>query len=171
MKNLLCFAVVMGFLSSLVPDAQARVVTLVVNSANRTNEVSIAQNEVAELTSYSFAHAGANLSVQMEKDGVVTWFYLQPTPPSPVTKHVIAGPARLRVITPPGLGDAFYCTFTITPESFPPDRTIIALPGTNQTAITLECSTNLVNWVSATNGIYGPMPEAKFFRIKAQPAN
>ena len=35
----------------------------------------------------------------------------------------------------------------------------------------MECSTNLVHWVPATNGIYGSPTEAKFFRLKADKVN
>ena len=43
---------------------------------------------------------------------------------------------------------------------------------TNQFNIALECSTNLVNWSSATNGAYGgSLTEAKFFRIKVEKIN
>lgn len=37
--------------------------------------------------------------------------------------------------------------------------------GTNQVFVTLESSTNLVNWSTATNGVYGSPDEARFFRI------
>ena len=166
MNIMLAMVAVLLTLFSLTQIATARVVTLIVGPA-ATNEVAIGSFEVAELSSYSFTHAGA-FDVQLEKDGAVTHLYLQGLPTAPV-KHVIAGPALLRVVS--HWSEYGYCTFTITPESFPPDRTIIAMPGTNHTSITLECSTNLVQWSPATNGVYGPMPEAKFFRIKAQPVN
>lgn len=66
-------------------------------------------------------------------------------------------------------GQSALCTVRVSPEAFPPDRAVLVAPGTNQTRVTLECSTNLLNWFTATNGIYGPLPEAKFFRIKTEP--
>lgn len=89
------------------------------------------------------------------------------------TSKAIAGPATIRIksystATPP----AGMVTFRLTPEAFPPDKTIIIAPSTNQFNIALECSTNLVNWASATNGAYGgSLTEAKFFRIKVEKTN
>ena len=61
-----------------------------------------------------------------------------------------------------------FATLEITPEPFPPTKTITIEPGTGGAAITLEASTNLVNWTSATNGVYTNLMEATFFRIKAE---
>jgi len=61
-----------------------------------------------------------------------------------------------------------FLTFELTPLSFPPDKTLIVLPGTNGANVTLECSTNLVDWSTATNGVYNNLPSAKFFGIKAE---
>jgi hypothetical protein len=57
-------------------------------------------------------------------------------------------------------------TVKITPESFPPNQTLILPPGTNQVQITLQSSTDLKNWITATNGIYGSPTTAQFFRIQ-----
>ncbi len=83
----------------------------------------------------------------------------------------IAGPAIVRMRG--GIGPAKgLVTLRITPEAFPPDRTIIIAPSTNLFNIALECSTNLVNWASATNGVYGGSTNAaKFFRIKLDKLN
>ena len=35
----------------------------------------------------------------------------------------------------------------------------------------MECSTNLVQWAAATNGVYASPDQAKFFRIKAERVN
>ncbi len=39
-------------------------------------------------------------------------------------------------------------------------------PGTNQVFVTLESSTNLLNWSDATNGVYGSPDTARFFRLR-----
>lgn len=57
-------------------------------------------------------------------------------------------------------------TVKITPQSFPPNQTLIVPAGTNQVQISLESSTNLVNWTTATNGVYGSPISANFFRIR-----
>ena len=61
-----------------------------------------------------------------------------------------------------------YVTLEITPQSFPADQTVIVPPGTNQVYVGLESSTNLVNWSTATNGVYGSPDAARFFRIHMQ---
>jgi hypothetical protein len=53
-------------------------------------------------------------------------------------------------------------------DSFDVNKTLILPPGTNQIYITLESSTNLVNWVAATNGVYGSPDTVIFFRIRTK---
>lgn len=156
-------------LAVLAIDARAEFVTLITEATGGSNDVaelSIGAYEAAELVSVVGPNYGQELL--LFKDGKRTYCPLAPQQ-YPV---IVAGPAMFRYTavtnsSGQGAGPCFI-TFRITPEAFPPDRTVIALPGTNQTFVTLECSTNLVNWASATNGVYGPMPEAKFFRIKLQ---
>lgn len=57
-------------------------------------------------------------------------------------------------------------TIKITPVSFPPNQTLIVPPGTNQVQISMESSTNLLNWAAATNGVYGSPETVRFFRLK-----
>jgi hypothetical protein len=66
-------------------------------------------------------------------------------------------------------GGEAYCTIRVFSEQYPPDKTLITLPGTNSHAVTLEGSTNLVQWVTATNGTY-IVPQAMFFRIRSESA-
>jgi len=142
--------------------------------AGYTNEVSIEPYETAELISWPYvglSPGGSGPNLELIKNGVTTPLRApSSTSPYPnVPRYVIQGPATFRLSrerTPDNEG--YFASLLITPEAFPPDRTLIALPGTNQTSITLECSTNLLDWSSTTNGVYGPMPQAKFFRIKAE---
>lgn len=53
-------------------------------------------------------------------------------------------------------------------DSFDVNKTLILPPGTNQVYITLESSTNLVNWVAATNGFYRSPDTVLFFRIRTK---
>ena len=152
--------------------ARAGVVTLTAQATLGTNgvaELSIGSYEIAELMSFPYGELSGAIFIL--KDGS-TFQYLARTGfstiPKPLDPLVVAGPAKIRLesfeATRPVL-----CTFRISPEAFAPDRTILVPHGTNQARITLECSTNLVQWFAATNGIYGPLPEAKFFRIKLEP--
>ena len=61
-----------------------------------------------------------------------------------------------------------FVTIDITPDSYPPDKAVTVPPGAAGASITLECSTDLVHWIAATNGVYIDLPAAKFFRIKAE---
>jgi len=49
--------------------------------------------------------------------------------------------------------DPVFCTVEITPESFPPDKTIIVPAGTGAN-IVMESSTDLMNWSPAAPGSY-----------------
>ena len=56
-------------------------------------------------------------------------------------------------------------TFRLSPNFADPQKTAIVLPGPDNTAVvTMQSSTNLVDWFPATNGIYGGNV-ARFFRI------
>src|SRR6266404_2949608 len=167
----------LGLLLLILQSAEARIVTLVATNSE-PKELQILLGEGAELTGWSAYTASLNASempyaLSAEKDGVQVNLYLPPariisTGASAIAavpaKHVIAGPATIR-LSNGYLNAPVYCTFSIAPEVFPPDKSLILPAGTNQVTITLECSTNLVNWVTATNGIYGSPTAAKFFRI------
>ena len=83
---------------------------------------------------------------------------------------VVEGPATIRIgaMLAPNQFPAVWLTIERLPQSFPPDRTLVLPQGSNSVAVALECSTNLVNWQTATNGLYGTPDAAKFFRIRAE---
>jgi hypothetical protein len=158
-------------LVALTGFAHAGVVTLTAQSSNETNgvaELTVGPYELAEVISFpSYINAGSRLEI--EKDGKkATHRVGDNSSLSCFDPVIVAGPASIRLVATPSGGTGM-CTVRLSPEAFPPDRTILVPPGTNQARITLECSTNLVQWFSATNGVYGPLPEAKFFRIKLEP--
>jgi hypothetical protein len=106
--------------------------------------------------------------VQIIKDGLTFGWYpsdkLDPTIPA---RHVIAGPALVRVISSTSSYIQGYVTFKITRESFPPDKTVV-IPQGQGANIIMECSTNLIDWVVASPGVYTNVPSAKFFRIRPE---
>ena len=157
-------------LTMLTISARAGIVTLTANT-NDVAELRIGPYEVAELVSYPAVMNSDGGSLVVVKDGKTIPYRLPfwPGAQTAIDTLIVAGPATIqfRMSGAPNTR-AGLCTFRVSPEAVPPDRTILVPPGTNQTQITLECSTNLVHWFSATNGIYGPLPEAKFFRIKAE---
>lgn len=151
--------------------AHSAVVTLISSPRPGTNDVaefSIGPYEVAELISFPQILNAEAGNLLILKDGKTIGYSAQAYSRGPATLEplVVAGPATIKLDA--GINRTLFCTFRVSPEPFPPDRTVIVLPGTNQTLVTLECSTNLVHWLPATNGVYGPMPAAKFFRIKLE---
>ena len=176
MTNLTAFTAILLLTSGAEVFGQSRYKTLVLNTRATaeppgvaTKEFEVLPFEAAELVGQSAMAGSEGLAVV--KDGAES--YAPRAGGSAAYEYrpfVVAGPARIR-FTAPVHGVPVFVTFKIIPEAFPPDRTIIAMPGTNQTDISLECSTNLVQWLPATNGVYGPLPEAKFFRIKARVIN
>jgi hypothetical protein len=164
MKTLITLVVLL-----LAEFARAGLVTMTAQATSSTNwgtnEIVLGPYEAAELVSFP-VYAASFGSLHIIKDGRTLFHrplsYGNPT--APFDPVVVAGPATLRLICSDSSNPAL-CTFRIMPEAYPPDRALLVPPGTNQVQVTLECSTNLVNWFAATNGVYGPLPEAKFFRI------
>src|SRR5579864_6523225 len=62
---------------------------------------------------------------------------------------LVAGPATII-----NDGSGAILTVKITPDNYDVNKTLILPPGTNQVYVTLESSTNLVNWADSTNGVY-----------------
>ena len=147
----------------ITANAEPRYVTL-----TDSQSLTIGAYEVAELVSFPVASisTGGSRTIAVIKDGINFQYTIINNNPGgstgkPFDPLVVTGPAKIV--------SEYLCTFKILPESFDPTRTVIVAPGTNTTQVQLECSTNLVNWFTATNGVYGPLPEAKFFRIKLAP--
>jgi len=154
---------------TLVSISHARVVTLTAQATGSvvgTNEVFIEDYELAEIVSFPTA-MNLNSFIDVLKDGQRATLQTLAVGGVGFEPIVVAGPAtiRLRVVNNVSAG---LCTVKITPESYPPDKSILVAPGSGGAAITLECSTNLVNWMATTNGVYTNLPAAKFFRIKAE---
>ena len=172
--NKITSTLILSALLVSVRIADAAVVTLTAAVTNGTNgfaELSISPYEVAEVLSFpTFLNTDAALDVH--KDGRVYEMRAN-TFDSKIPKYldplIVAGPAVIRLTAFNSPGKPAFCTIKVTPEAYPPDRSILVPPGTNQVFLTLQCSTNLVHWFPATNGVYGPLPEAKFFRIKLEP--
>jgi hypothetical protein len=168
---LLCACTTIAFADS------SRFVTMQVNTQNSyvpTNEVTLSDFETAEVVSFPFS-ANDTVSLSFIKDdqenrvrtdystGYASYW-------SPI---IVAGPAKFRLSIIPGYGNwtKAFCTLKITPASFPPNKTLVVEPNQGTVAISLESSTNLLNWATATNGIYGTTNEARFFRIRMDKLN
>ncbi len=156
-------------------QAEARTITMVLTQTNQTNQITIESYETCKIVSGmdlipSFYPGSV---VEVHKDGAVLRFI--PSGPSfgPYTypSIVLAGPATIAFRSEflQRGGSPAFLTVEITPETYDVNRSITVGPGPGGAKITLECSTNLVNWAMATNGAsYTNMNEPKFFRIKAE---
>ena len=149
---------------------EARVVTLMqvgATNAPGTAEVFVESYEVAEVLSFPVA-MNVNSSLEVIKDGRTSVMQTLSVPNQGFDPVVVAGPATIRLVVPGNPTRAGLCTIRITPEAYPPDKSLLIAPGSGGAKISLECSTNLVNWVEATNGVYTNLPAVKFFRIKEE---
>lgn len=77
----------------------------------------------------------------------------------------ISGPATLQVQSP-AIGAVGFATFDIEPGPFPPGKAVTIGAYSGNVKVTMEPSTDLVNWTAAVNGqVYTNSPIAQFFRI------
>ena len=172
MKNAITPFLVAAFLLAFASSTHARVLTLtVVNhgpASNGVAEVTIESYEVAEVLSLredDLGQQGSKIRLTVLKDGRGASLKGDLGAES-VKPIVVAGPARI-VLATEGPQASGFCTLRITPEAYPPDKSILVPPGAGGATVTLECSTDLVNWTAATNGVYTNLLVAKFFRIQA----
>ncbi len=146
-------------------------------TATGTNTISIADFESGELisvliTNSSTVNVGYPHYVKAVKDGYSfvmksSGSYRNPngggSDVSSGVGDIIRGPATYSLLD---YSSAQGFTIRITPVSFPPNQTLIVPPGTNSVQVSMESSTNLVNWATATNGVYGSPETVRFFRMK-----
>ena len=153
----LIFLTVLGSLHSLC--AADRSVTMEVNygavGVEGTNILRIASFETAELLSFPVVSTPRRIWFQKSNG----WYLYQDDRPL-----VIAGPATIEL-----RGYGGIATFRISPGAYSPDKALLIAPGPGGAEVTLERSTNLVDWAVAENGVYTNNPVATFFRIRAVP--
>ncbi|HKQ39299.1 MAG TPA: hypothetical protein VJ063_14570 [Verrucomicrobiae bacterium] len=150
--------------------------TLFLTETDAIREIAIRDYESFKVLSHGRT-VSANYgfyTIEIEKAGrLITTSYNPQTPNVPSSAPAsfpmaMAGPATVRFKSYSLQRDyGAWLTVDIQPEPFDVGRTITLAPG-NGAAISLECTTNLVNWSPATNGVYTRLNEAKFFRIKAE---
>jgi hypothetical protein len=157
--------------------AESRYVTISVSGTNQTSVLAIQDFEVAKMVSAHDPLGTFNgFKLTVSKPSFTTQFdfyelqgyWVNNEGYGPAKPIVVTGPATLTLnsgIASRATNNAAFITFEILPETSPIDKTLILPPGTNQVEITLESSTNLVTWATATNGIYGSPDAARFFRI------
>ena len=170
MKNqLLKFSLISISLISAL-SMNAKVVTLAIGHGKLVDEITIGTNEVAEIVFLFDTSDGSR--VKFSKNGYA-WTsqspFLKPTYAGYLGKVVLAGPAAFELSYGPGTADKeiAFLTIQITPESFPPDKTLIIPPDSKGANIIMEQSTDLVNWSVSAPGAYTNMTNNLFFRIRA----
>lgn len=159
---------VLAFLLSacgLVAQEKFIAVTLSASQTPQSKTVIIPSGETFQLVSLlPKAESLSFPDLLIEKDGDKSSYYMaqnQSTFNDALYPLVVPGPAAIKVVGYGGMA-----TFKITPDQYPPDKTVVVPGGPGGANVTMECSTNLVHWTPADNGAYTNLPGVKFFRIK-----
>ena len=153
-------------------NAQMRMVTVLIDSANQTNSISVGPNEAVDFKTVVDRSPWGSAALEISTRGKVlvnsialSGAYNRGFP--------IAGPAPVSLTWQPASGQSItstsfaWMTLEVSPASFPPDKTVIIPQGTGA-RLALECSTNLVSWTEIWAETYTNVPSNKFFRIKAE---
>jgi hypothetical protein len=158
MQTKLILTFLVASLTSLA--AQAQIQTLVVTPSNTNSAViTVSSNAIVKVLAWS-QESGGDLLVNMQ--GVNFEFngsYMD------LSKITFAGPGTIQL-----RGDVFspyWVTVNVEPGPFPPGRTATVGSYSGNVQVTLQMSTDLVNWTPAVNGmVYTNCPDARFFRIQ-----
>ena len=164
MKSIICVLLLaVSSLAAQVPRYE------LLRATNRITAFHIEGYEIAELVS-SQGYPIDLLSVESPalnaKFGLSTPPNFQnagSTPPIP-PPVVILGPATVSLVAG-GSSTAAFALFKITPGYYPIDKAAMVAPGPGGAVVELQCSADLVNWTTVTNGVWTNQPSAKFFRV------
>lgn len=164
-----------SFVLLLPATATAKDVTLTYRASSggpynqASDTVTVETNETAEVTSLYGEGGNSETWLQIAKNGITNRLYatvftgIGTAPKLPI---IVAGPATISLKTPNPRDETWFCTIKITPDSFPPDKTII-LPEGTVGIVHLESSTNLVEWHDEWTHTFANTNENRFFRIRA----
>lgn len=160
-----CACLLAGSLNGLAENV--RYVTLEVAATRSFQQLMVATNEVAELTTV----LGHGFRLELQR-GNLYYPILADNTSAGVAKNpaiMTVGPASFnfqQYYT--GQDGSALATFRITPvvESTPPNKTLVVEPNQGNVAITMESTTNLVEWSTVTNGIYNTTNTATFYRVR-----
>jgi hypothetical protein len=155
-----------GFIIAIISfSARAQVQTIVMGLGNTNSAtITVPANSFAALKTINSQY-GAWLAVNMQ--GINFTF----DPSFEILNgYTIAGPATIQLINGGGgpAGGPAFATFAIEPGPFPPGKTLTVGANSGNVQVTMQMSTNLVNWTPAVNGmVYTNTPAARFFRIQS----
>lgn len=174
----LCLLLLLFPMAEASQAGQSRFVTISIPSTNAPNFFSIQEFETARLVSASDplglftltiskqygTNATPNITTLSTSDLQGYSGNNGYTAPKPC---VITGPATLTLLNTGNPSrtstSAAFATFEILPAYSDVNQTEILPPSPNKVFVTLESSTNLVQWSDATNGVYGSPDSARFF--------
>ena len=141
-------------------SAFAQIQTLVVSPTSTNSAViTVSSNSFATIKSVNSASGGY---VQLNLQGVNFAFHLPEGSPSGL---IFSGPATIQ-LQGDGYGAAL-ATVDVEPGPFPPGKTATVGANSGNVQVTMQMSTDLVNWTTAVNGmVYTNAPDARFFRIQ-----
>jgi hypothetical protein len=107
-------------------------------------------------------------SIIYNVNGLVMTNTIPGTYSSPTVPVVFAGPGSVQIVAATQLqAGQVAVTFDIEPSPFPPGRTLTLGAYSGNVTVTMQESTDLVNWTTAQNGAtYTNSPSAAFFRIQ-----
>jgi len=148
-----------------IGQASSKDITLTLSSSHASDTFEIHSNELAQVIS---ASQFSSCQLDFQTDGQQYLLFGASGQTTTTPAPAVAGPATLVFhwsTTYTGFNKP-WVTIRVTSEPmFPPERTVMIphwSPGAN---VALQCSTNLVDWFSVTNGVYSGADGAKFFRI------
>lgn len=177
MKAILIAASLFTVIPSCLADG-SRYVTITSTNINTAETLQIQSGETASIVSVVNAQRFPGTTIDPDGSGYYTRTKILSLAQGNTFKvdigNTLVGPATISFYPSwtydSGQKNSSATCFTvkITPPTYDVNKTLILPPGTNQVAIALETSTNLVNWSTATNGVYGSPDEARFFRIHMQ---
>ena len=170
MKSLKTFLVGLSALVALSVSAAEGLVTLTVQGGPATNEVQIAANQQGTIKTYLdeiyliYPNTEGYTRLRIIKDGKQIDIHQRSFENMKLIS--VAGPASVQLVANSSQSKAM-ATVDITPSAYPPDRAVTVGPYSADMKVTMEMSTDLVNWTVAQNAaVYTNRPEARFFRIK-----
>ena len=152
--------------------------TTLICQGNQSNQVQITSSQTAKIKSYwdcaVNGGTGWSSSVQIQTGTNVINMPasgLIHSAGNYTPDFTIAGPATISLISQSAssYGNPAILTLDIEPGPYPPGRAVTVGAYSGNVQVTMEMSTDLVNWTPAVNAqVYTNSPDARFFRIKLQ---
>lgn len=139
-----------------------------------SGSVTLSTNEVATFKTYFDSYHGYNGQITIGL-GTNNYTFFNPrklfvegfnvgfTTPVKLRELTIAGPATI------SLDGGGLVTLDIQPTPTPPEKTAVVAAYSGHVKVTMETSTDLVNWAPVPDGVtYTNSPDARFLRIRME---